>query len=242
MCRRHDHAATINISRTEVGASVNYLVGFGPFTSEDDKTVTSDGIDPAIAQLGGLIEGYYPTASEYSSAQIDLTSSASLAYDRGFGSIAPSIYGSLSSSIMFSLMVNRGVSYGEAPASDNFVAYEFEVIGGPVDYSLSYNSDLFGFLRINIFGGPRVLNMAATGQQNGTLQAGAYSLLMFHNLDATETDGNRNGNSDFAMTFDDSVTIIGPSTVPLPAGVLLFGSGLLALVGWRRVQGRTSRT
>ncbi len=229
------NAATINVRYTEVSVGLNYLIGFGPVTSTDSASATSDGLQPAVALLGEYIEGYWPTipaVREFNSIGVDSTASASIAYDTTASD--PSFYGTSSASISFDRILNRGTGIAFAPSNENSVFYEFEVLDdGPVDYSLGFESDVGGFLRLKNSAGQTVLNLSP-GLNFGSLAPGIYTLDTFLGLQGTSLEGAKSGSTSFAMTFMDSTLNVNP--VPLPAAAWLFMSTLGGLVVAKRRQ------
>lgn len=235
-------AADVNVTFTEVSVGLEYAIGFGPNVVKDSVTGTSDGEQPAVVLLGGHTEGFYPLNPKiWHEITVESRASSSLAYDLTFG--APSIFGTSSASISYPALVAASGTT-KAPSDQNYVLYEFEVTGGPTDYSVSYSNDATGYLHLKTLAGDTVLNLGDGQSHIGVLDPGIYSLTTWLYIAAANGE-TASGTSMFAMTFldstlsmnsfngasDGSATIPGPiPAIPEPSTYVLLAAGLATLV------------
>lgn len=223
-------AATVNITRTEVGVGLFYIVGWGPTVITDSGTAVSDGIDPAIVALGGEFGGYFPPDT-FNTATIGIQASGSIAYNDQPGS-APSIFGTTSINMAMST-TNRGVATGYAWSDENYVLYEIVVGDGPATFSLSYRNEGWGSFSITNREGVNLF-VVGPGDYVRTLDPGIYNLNMFSSLITTQDMVSGSNQSTFAITFGEGTELIPPlSPVPEPGSALLLAVGLAGLGGWR---------
>ncbi len=110
--------------------------------------------------------------------------------------------------------------------------YEFEVLDGPADFSVTFDSDATGFLKLRTEAGDTVANLSAGQNYESYLNPGIYTLDTFLTISGTGAEGPKSGSNSFAMYFEDSTLNVNP--VPLPAAAWLCGSGLLGLIGLSR--------
>jgi hypothetical protein len=224
-------AATVNITRTEVGVGLSYIAGWGPTVLRDSGTAVADGIDPAIVTLGGEFWGYFPPDT-LNIVVIGMQASGSVAYNDQPGS-APSIFGTTSINMAMSTR-NRGVATGYAESHENYVFYEIAVDDGPVTFSLSYRNEGWGSFGITNSLGAYELFVGTSGDHIRTLDPGIYRLNMVSSLITTETTAFGSNQSTFAITFGEGTELIPPlPPVPEPGSALLLAMGLAGLGGWR---------
>ena len=189
-------AATINITGVRVNVGVTSNVGYGPVTLTESDVDDSTGGGVATADLVSSESGFFPPDT-FNSAGVTTQAMSFVNIENGLGITSPRIAGSWEGAISFFGMVNGGVAGGFLMSSDNSIEYLFDVVGGPVDYTLIYSTDVFSFLSITRIGGTPVESIAASGMATGTLAAGSYRLFAFSTLSSTHLAGNAAGSTTF---------------------------------------------
>lgn len=228
----------VSVAFSEVRMTLDYFIGIAD--AEDRRTAfrSAYGDDQAGVTLDGFIAREWPLQPEvrhYQEVVATLVGVGSLAYvDNLIDS--PSFYGNVSVTGDIQSIGQHAGGLASAPASENFIYYEFDVAGEPVNFSLSFTDDSdkgTGILQIRSEAtGLPIITLGDTEDRMGTLPVGTYYLTASHSISAGDTEPPESSNISVAMTFLDGATFT--PYIPEPSSLTLLGGTILLLRGRQR--------